>query len=592
MNNETVISNIAPKRRNGHKDRRMEKMILFFADMNKTHAAASRLEVLENYFKKESEWDSSFDWVQFHSGSLFNHYVPEKYEKAGIKIDEKGNALLDEGIALCKRHGKKVCHMIGDFAPLDCILNAYPEMRNLHNGMFWQLLYDMVDGMFKRFPDLDEVGAYFFESKNVLHCDNFFKPFHYGVVLNEDALENGEHWKKGPEDLSYPYLSFGDHLRMMLMAMTKACKAHGKTFLLLTHAWFPYQEEILYEALKDFPADLPLILEHNYTTGDFNPALPQPKLISLLPHMNHGLVFCCGMEYHGLGLVPCCFPEIMQERIQDALDETPNLIRITMRPIWDGSSALGTPNEVNLYSLMKMADHPDVCTEELWHEWILKRYGIKETEKQDLLAAALRNGYKAVQMTFFEFGIRSNDHSHIQTLQNLESRLYNYGKALMKWCPTPENKQTMYDLFVRPSGKILRRNKEAHEEASERIHDALQKIESIREELILKDYEDLRQRFDVLKTWITIHHYQYEAYIRLLIQRNRPDMENQQKAEEAMMALLDYKHRIEEGEISDSYLFSLWRIQEFVTDCRKEFQHFYNNEVRGDGRTIQNRSCR
>ncbi len=576
MNNETILWNIAPEWENRNQDKKLEKMLLFFADMHKTHAAASKLNVLEDYFRKESEWNSSFDWVQFHSGNLFDHYVPEKYGKAGNVIDEKGNALLDEGIALCKRYGKKVCHMIGDFAPLTCILDAYPEMKNLHNGMFWQLLYDMVDGMFKRFPDLDEMGVYFFESKNVLHCDNFFKPFHYGSDLSEKALADEENGKKGPEDLSYPYLSFGDHIRMMLMAMTKACKDNGKSFLLLTHAWFPYQEEILYEALKNFPSDLPLTLEHNYTTGDFNPALPQPKLIGLLPHLNHGLVFCCGMEYHGLGLVPCCFPEIMEERIRDALAATPNLKRVTMRPIWDGCSALDTPNEVNLYALMKMADDPGRGTEELWHEWLLQKYGLESEDRQELLAAALRNGYKAVQMTFFEFGIRTNDHSHIQTFQNLESRLYNYGKALMKWCPTPENKQTIYDLFVCPGGKILRRNREVHEEAIQLVHQALQKVEGLREVLEQKDYEDLRQRFDVLKTWITIHGFQYEAYMRLLIQRRKPELENHKKAEEAMTALLEYKQRIERGEIADSYLFSLWRIDEFVEDCRRELKELEN----------------
>jgi len=571
MNCENIISNFMPKRMDAHKDKKLEKMLLLFADRHKTHAAASELSTLEEYFKREEQWGSSFDWVQFHSGCLFNHYVPEKYEKAGIKIDEETNAFLDEGFSLCKKYGKKVCHMLGDFAPLEGILDAYPEMRNLHNGMFWQLLYDMVDGLFQRFPDMDEVGVYFFESKNVLHCDNFFKAFHYGMELNEKTLADDGKWKKGPEDLSYPYLSFGDHLRMMLMAMTKACKDHGKTFLLLTHAWFPYQEELLYEALKDFPSDLPLILEHNYTTGDFNPALPQPKLIRLLPHMEHGLVFCCGMEYHGLGLVPCCFPEVMQERIQDALDATPNLRRITMRPVWDGCSALDTPNEVNVYALMKMADHPDVCTEEIWQEWILQKYGIQESEKQDILAAALRNGYKAVQMTFFEFGIRSNDHSHIQTLPNLESRLYNYGKALMHWCPTPENKQTMYDLFVRPGKKILRRNEETHEEAEELIEQALKKLEYIRESLVQEDYEDIKKRFHVLQTWVTIHKYQYEAYIRLLIHRSTPDTQNRQKAEQALEMLTKYKQDIEQGKIPDSYLFSLPHIEDFVTDCRKEF---------------------
>ncbi len=57
------------------------------------------------------------------------------------------------------------------------------------------------------------------------------------------------------------------------------------------------------------------------------------------------------MEYHGLSLVPCCFPEAMEATVHDAMEATANLKRITVRPIWDGQSLLGSPNEINLYYL-------------------------------------------------------------------------------------------------------------------------------------------------------------------------------------------------------------------------------------------------
>ena len=118
----------------------------------------------------------------------------------------------------------------------------------------------------------------------------------YGLDIDEEMMEKHPDQILKQESQSWPYLSFADHLRMVLMAVASACRDLGKSFCLLTHVWFPYQEELLYEALKDFPADLPLILEHNYTTGDFNPYLPAPRLIERLPHLKHAVCYCCGME--------------------------------------------------------------------------------------------------------------------------------------------------------------------------------------------------------------------------------------------------------------------------------------------------------
>ena len=54
MNNETILWNIAPEWENRYQDKKLEKMLLFFADMHKTHAAASKLNVLEDYFRNRS----------------------------------------------------------------------------------------------------------------------------------------------------------------------------------------------------------------------------------------------------------------------------------------------------------------------------------------------------------------------------------------------------------------------------------------------------------------------------------------------------------------------------------------------------------
>ena len=151
----------------------MEKMVLLFADMKKGHASVGNPEKLENYFKFGKRAESEYDWVQLHSGYFFDHVPLKKYPDCQIQIDETTNQFIDRTIEICKRNNKKVCYMMGDYAPLQPILDAYPEVKNLNNGLFWELLYDTACGIFERFPGLDEIGMYFFESKNLLHYNNF-----------------------------------------------------------------------------------------------------------------------------------------------------------------------------------------------------------------------------------------------------------------------------------------------------------------------------------------------------------------------------------------------------------------------------------
>ena len=277
------------------------------------------------------------------------------------------------------------------------------------------------------------------------------------------------------------------------------------------------------------------------------------------------------MEYHGLSLVPCCFPEAMEATVHDAMEATANLKRITVRPIWDGQSLLGSPNEINLYYLLQLSDQADRDPEVAWKEWIAGKYGITDEESELILASALRKSYEVVRKVFFEFGVRTNDHSHIPNFSHLESRLFNYGKALIHWCPTPENKQNIYDLLIRPGSKILRMHRELHEESLHLIEQALGNVKLLENRMRPEDYEDIIRRYGDMKVWVLLHQEEYEAYIRLLIQRKTPSERNQAMAEKSLVRLGKMAERIRSGEIKDCYLFSVDHVESFIEDCRREF---------------------
>lgn len=564
---DTITANMYPWKRYAE-NKQLETMLVLFADTKKAHARVGDPQEIQRYLDYAEDNQASFDWVQLHSGFWFNHAPLKNYPDAGIEVDEETNSFVDKVIRLCKGKGKKVSYMLGNFTPLDQLLKAYPQVRNLNNGLFWQLLYDAAYGILTRFPQLDELSLYFFESMNLIHYNNFFKCMNYGLDIDEEMMEKHPDQILKQESQSWPYLSFADHLRMVLMAVASACRDLGKSFCLLTHVWFPYQEELLYEALKDFPADLPLILEHNYTTGDFNPYLPAPRLIERLPHLKHAVCYCCGMEYYGLSLIPCCFPEALQANLNYALKSSPNMERIVVRPIWDGESLLKTPNEVNLFALLKLAGHPGADTEELWDEWINSRYGISDRYICEELASILRASYQAVKQVLFGCGVRMTDHSHIPDYGHLESRLYNYGKALIGWRPDPENQQAVYDLLIRPGRKALRINRENHENSLTLMREAAGRLDHLREYLKAEDYEDISGRYRDFICFIQLHQLELDAYLRLRRYQKVKEPENREVIEQDINRLEEYRADILSGKIPPCYLFSPDHIGSFTESVR------------------------
>jgi len=506
MDKIAFLDNVFPER-NQIASARLERMLLFFADPTKSHARIGSPDEITNYLDYGEKNKAPFQWVQLHSGQFFNHVLLQEYPLAKIPIDEKTNNFIDEIIRQCKSRGLKISYMMGEFVPLEPFFEAYPEIRDLNTGLFWKLIYDAASALCRRFNDLDELAVYFFESKDLIHYTNYFNSLYYGG----DA-----------KSVSWPYYSVADMLRMFLSAIARACKDNGKTFCLLTHVWFPYQETLLYEALKDFPKDLPILLEHNYTTGDFNPHFPFPSLVHRLPQMKHSICYCCGMEYHGLALIPCCFPEVLQANLAKALEDSPNVTRITVRPYWDGQSLLGTPNEINLFALLRLTENPLASTEEIWDEWILERYGMEECRQE--LTRIFRLSYEVIKLVNFTFGVRMNDHSHLPDFDVLESRLHNYAKAIYIWNPSPEYRQTIRDMLLTPGPKIIRLNRDAHETALSYINDALMSLEAIRVYLKEDDFMDIKKRYLDMKIYTEMHSLIYDAYIRLLAERNAIEM--------------------------------------------------------------------
>ncbi len=112
-------------------------------------------------------------------------------------------------------------------------------------------------------------------------------------------------------------------------------------------------------------------------------------------------------------------------------------------------------------------------------------------------------------------------------------------------------------------------HRELHEESLHLIEQALGNVKLLENRMRPEDYEDIIRRYGDMKVWVLLHQEEYEAYIRLLIQRKTPSERNQAMAEKSLVRLGKMAERIRSGEIKDCYLFSVDHVESFIEDCRR-----------------------
>ncbi|NDJ52919.1 MAG: hypothetical protein GYB68_07540 [Chloroflexi bacterium] len=462
----------------------------------------------------------SANWVQIIGGSAWSFSPLSDYPDLDHQVDDDELAEMRKLIEICRAEGAQVAWMSTQWAPPPQLFEKYPQTQNLQTGAFWSFVERAIREAFAQL-DLDEITASLFERPGTLFAQPFFRDFNYGEPA-QAAEVHVDNW---------PYLSFADHVRLLLQAAARACHAQGKTFAVFSGVSYPFQEQLLIDALTDWPSDLPILLEHPYSNGDFNPWFPPSRLLSALPHLSHGLVSCGGLQSNGLGEIPFCFPELMQQHVLFAHEATPHLRRLGVRPVWAGKSLIKTPNEVNLEVVLRLAENPLLDTDQLWLAWATRRYN--ELVAEDI-ADILRPTDRANMDTFFTFGVKLNDRSRLPDFEALQRSLINDGKAYAAWAPTPSARQDVYELVVAPNEKTIRRMNEKHGDALMDIEESLAKIRWLEDKVSEEDYQQINQVFLDFKDWVTLHIYQIESYIWYRMFLGDQSERNRQKALESL----------------------------------------------------------
>ncbi|HTB80153.1 MAG TPA: hypothetical protein VK717_04620 [Opitutaceae bacterium] len=143
-------------------------------------------------------------------------------------------------------------------------------------------------------------------------------------------------------------------------------------------------------------------LDYFLTSPDcpFIGAIPRPTVVE----------FDAAGEYDGQGVVANLWVEDILNRWR-RLSQRPNVIGYAARTdrLAD-SRVIGRPGEINLLTLKRGAEDPDVTTEQVYDEFITAHYGAAALPE---VKAAFKNGYDITTSVFYTLGSVLNDHSKL-----------------------------------------------------------------------------------------------------------------------------------------------------------------------------------
>jgi hypothetical protein len=227
-------------------------------------------------------------------------------------------------------------------------------------------------------------------------------------------------------------------------------------------------------------------------------------------------------EYWGQSLVPYCYPEEIQARLQHALTHNQNINTVNMRVNWHYGSLFNMPNEINFYALSKLADDPFTPVELIWKNWAEERFGKKAASK---VISALKRTDDIGRKIFYIEGMWVFNHSAFADLPYVEARIINYGKAtaILK----PEDilgNYRMNELINYPSEYLIDEIIAEREEALRLNALSLKDIDDSKEDLSNDDYNLLKVQLTRQRDMALASKLHLEALFRYRIQKlNAPE---------------------------------------------------------------------
>ena len=483
---------------------------------------------------------SSDQWVSYKG---YNKVTAKPDQNSIRKYRSYYKQIKDKGVYLIISGGEPV-------VPED-LFQKYPDMKNVNNGKFWQFVEDKTKELYDVLPEMDCFEVYLWETATV-NDDKVFADFDFNRASG------------------FPFYSHSDYFKYLFDAVSRAAHSKNKDFMLLTFSHFPYQEQVMIDALKNRDRNFPFFLDHKSQPGDWTPFKPANNIMLTITDMPGQIQFDGTGEYWGQSMMPYCYPEEIQARVQHALSHNHNINTLSMRVNWMSGSLFGKPNEINFYALSKLAADPFTPIEKIWKGWATERFGEKAADK---VISALKRTDDIGRKIFYIDGMWVFNHSSLANLPYIESHVVNYAKCIAQLKPEEiMGNYRLNELLNYPREYLINDVLTDRDEALRLNTMSLQDIEDAAKDLKPDDYKQLKEQLTLQRDMARASKLHLEAFFRYRIEKmNAPEKgdKNRQKLETCLLQMENMGAEMEKT-YGNKFIFlkdSLFK--EYVTQIRE-----------------------
>jgi len=341
---------------------------------------------------------------------------------------------------------------------------------------FWDWLHSKYEKLFSDYPEFDGIMLTFHETKH--------------KIFREDDVQSA--------------LSMPERFAKMINTINQACAEHDKDFVVRSFLYEPRELEWFSEGLKKVHERV--MLQSKCVPHDWQPFYPHNPMIGKFPDRKLIVEFDCSSEFTGKNRIPYTSPEYFEYRWRYDLAQ-PGVVGYNARLDHGGYDALFTPNEINIYTLYRLTENPDVCAKDIWRDWTQKRYGIQASP---WVAKALRASFDIINKSFFVLEFWITNHSKVPSFGYADGHLSS--RTIAKWKPNKPRYAELEKRLNHPDAELLERILAEKDEAISLADETLFYLSQARPHLSGEQYDDLFWRLNLLRRVADIWKLHAEAF--------------------------------------------------------------------------------
>jgi hypothetical protein len=278
------------------------------------------------------------------------------------------------------------------------------KQLNLDDPEFWQWVYDDYDTLLSYAPDLDGVVLTFIETGSYV------------------LYQHSEKMKTGGEKVAALVDSLGNYF-----IDQKGLKLTIRTFI-----YNQFEKDNILEALnrirrKDITVMMKMVPHDwfmTYPYQDYVDEIPFPVVIE----------YDCGMEYAGENIILNTFPKYFADAFK-YYHQFDNVVGYCARSDrFEETTAVGTPGEINLYVLSRLAENPNLSHDEITRDFLSANYGENTVE---FLHPVFNSSEEMILASMYTMGTHTANHSRLNFHRNTMYQTHTTGE----WYPLDEQER-------------------------------------------------------------------------------------------------------------------------------------------------------